>query len=308
MEQRNCENCGNPFDGSESKRFCSRNCQVKAYRSSELVAPEIESGDWKQSIRTHIFVPDTQVEPGRPTIHIEWIGQFIHDEYADSNVEIIVGGDWWNMGSLSSYDRRGGHKMEGRRYVKDVDSGNDAWEKFNAPIRNDNFGRRYLRGNHEQRIERVWMEDASQEGLVGYHHLAVDQDPQWTVHEFLVPITIDGVTYSHYFVNPSTGKPLGGASLETRLKQVGHSFTMGHQQGLKWCRIDTIRGAKIGLAAGSCYIHDEEYMTAQVTTYWRGIVVCHQVEKGEYDPMMVSLDYLARRYEGKRLSAVKWRK
>jgi hypothetical protein len=32
------------------------------------------------------------------------------------------------------------------------------------------------------------------------------------------------------------------------------------------------------------------------------------VRGGEYDMMQVSLDYLARRYEGKPLSAVKWRK
>jgi hypothetical protein len=262
----------------------------------------------KGGTSTHIFVPDTQIEPGRPTIHVEWIGQFIHDEYANAEPTVIVGGDWWNMGSLSSYDKRGGHRMEGRRYVKDVDSGNDAWDRFNEPWKDVEADRHFLFGNHEQRIERMVLEDASKEGVYGYHHLAVSQWDGWDAHEFLEPVTLDGVTYSHYFVNPMSGKPLAGSNLETRLKQIGYSFTMGHQQGLKWGRIDGVHGARIGLVAGSCYIHDEEYLTAQVTNYWRGIVVCHQVERGEYDPMFVSLDYLARRYEGKRLSAVKWRK
>jgi hypothetical protein len=55
------------------------------------------------------------------------------------------------------------------------------------------------------------------------------------------------------------------------------------------------------MVAGSCYLHDEEYLGPQGNFVWRGILVCHQVEDGDYDVMEVSLDYLSRRYEGRRL-------
>jgi hypothetical protein len=53
-----------------------------------------------------------------------------------------------------------------------------------------------------------------------------------------------------------------------------------------------------GLVAGACYLHEEEYRGPQGMTHWRGIVMKHQVQGGEYDMMLVSLDYLCRRYEG----------
>jgi hypothetical protein len=55
------------------------------------------------------------------------------------------------------------------------------------------------------------------------------------------------------------------------------------------------------LVCGSTYLHDEDFLGPQVCSYWRGIVVKHQVERGDYDAMFVSLDYLCRRYERKTL-------
>jgi hypothetical protein len=109
------------------------------------------------------------------------------------------------------------------------------------------------------------------------------------------------VAYSHYFYNPNTGRPYAGENLLLRLKTIGHTFTMGHQQGRRY--VDRAVGGRLqhGLVLGTTYLHDEKYLGPQGNTYWRGIVVCHQVEQGSYDPMFVSLDYLCRRYEGKRL-------
>ena len=261
----------------------------------------------KFQVKTHIVIPDTQTKSGVPTQHMGWIGQYIKDEYGGADLTVIHLGDHWDMPSLSSYDK-GRKAMENRRYIKDIDAGNDAWEAMIAPWRGVKARRVFLMGNHEERIVRAAESDAQMEGWVDLNNLQVVQDGVWEVHDFLDPVTIDGITYAHYFVNPMTGRPLAGANVETRLKTVGHSFTMGHQQGFKYGEHYTIRGTHHGLVAGSCYIHEEDYLTGQVLNYWRGIVVCHNVRQGEYDLMKVSLDYLSRRYEGKPLSAVKWRK
>lgn len=257
----------------------------------------------KRQTKTHIVIPDTQTKAGVPLAHMDWIGQFIRDEYEGADLAVIHLGDHWDMPSLSSYDK-GRKAMEGRRYVKDIDAGNDAFHRLSDPFADIDADRHFLLGNHENRITRAAEADAQLDGLCTLDDL---DTAGWQVHGFLDPITLDGVTYAHYFYNPMTGRPYSGANVEARLKTVGHSFTMGHQQGRKFGQVDTIRGSHLGLVAGSCYIHDEDYLGFQTVNYWRGIVVCHQVENGEYDPMFVSLDYLCRRYEGKRLSAVKWR-
>jgi hypothetical protein len=258
----------------------------------------------KRQTKVHIVIPDTQCKPGTPTTHLPWIGQFIHDEYAGTDLTVIHIGDHWDMPSLSSYDK-GRKAMEGRRYVKDVDFANNGFHLLSDPFADDVVDRHFFMGNHENRITRAAESDAQLDGIVTLEHL---DTCGWNVHDFLVPVTIDGVTYSHYFANPMTGRPYSGQSMDTRLKTVGYSFTMGHQQGLHVGMRSLTNGQRHrALVAGSCYLHDEDYLGPQGNNVWRGILVCHQVERGNYDLMEVSLDYLARRYEGKRLSAVRWR-
>lgn len=244
----------------------------------------------------HLVIPDTQIEPGRRTTHLEWIGAYCHDRYAGQRLTRIMLGDWYNMGSLSSYDKKGGTAMEGRRYVEDVEAGNAAWPLLGRDRKWDDH---YLLGNHENRIVRAYEADATLAGAVSLDHL---KHPGWKRHGFLDLVELDGVTYSHYFYNPMTGRPYAGQSIENRLKTVGHSFTMGHQQTLQYGLRYLGDGTRIrGLVAGACYLHNEDYLGPQGNAHWRGIVVCHQVERGDYDLMEVSLDYLCRRYEGKRL-------
>lgn len=256
-------------------------------------------------LTTHVVIPDTQVCPGVPTHHLEWIGQYLVDEFHDRPTKVIHLGDHWDMSSLSSYDRKGGLLMEGRRYTDDIVAGNEAFSKLTTMLDVYNAGRRrkwrpelhLLLGNHENRITRAVENDAQMEGLISLDHL---QTPGWTVHPFLHPVFLDGVGYAHYWYQPLTGRPYGGM-IETRLKNIGHSFTMGHVQTLMYGVRFVGERSHHGLVAGACYLHQEDYKGPQGNAHWRGIIVCHQVEHGSYDPMFVSLDYLSRRYDGKRL-------
>jgi hypothetical protein len=77
---------------------------------------------------------------------------------------------------------------------------------------------------------------------------------------------------------------------------------MGHQQVLDYGLKFVSGKSQHGLVAGACYLHDEDYKGYQGNAHWRGIIICHEVEDGSYDPMFVSLDYLCRKYEGMRLT------
>ena len=261
-------------------------------------------------IKTHIVIPDTQAKPNVPTDHLRWIGCYIWDQFHDKpGIEIIHLGDHWDMPSLSSYDK-GKKSMEGRRIAEDIEAGNAALALLTSGIDSKNDVRRrnkdklwqprkwLLRGNHEDRITRATESDPQLAGLLRMDML---KSPGWSVVPFLKPLVLDGVVYAHYFVNRMTGHPLGGQAA-TRLKSIGHSFTMGHQQTLDYSLRFVQDKSQHALVAGACYLHDEDYKGPQGNAHWRGIIICYQVEDGQYDPQFVSLDYLCRRYEGVRLS------
>lgn len=262
----------------------------------------------------HIVIPDTQAKDGVPTDHLTWIGRYIVDEYHNKNIKIIHLGDHADMPSLSMYDK-GKKSMEGRRVKADIEAANLAWEILNQPLYDYNDNRRrtkhsiwnpdryILLGNHEDRINRATESDAQIDGLFSTDDLDYAHTG-WKVSPFKEILWLDGVAYSHFFYNPMTGMPYGG-NIETRLKTVGHTFTMGHQQTLMYGLRFVAGKSQHGLVAGACYLHDEDYKGPQGNAHWRGIIVKHQVIDGSYDPMFVSLDYLCRRYEGTSLERFK---
>lgn len=257
---------------------------------------------------THVLIPDTQCKPGVPTDHLYWIGQYIVDHFAGKpNVKVVHIGDHADMPSLSSYDK-GKKSMEGRRYKEDIAAANKGFNVLCFPLDRYNAKRRefkekqwwperhILLGNHENRITVATENDAQLEGILSLDDLNYAAH-DWEVHPYLRPVFIDGIGYCHYWQNPMTGKPYGGAATQ-RLKTIGHTFVMGHQQILDYA-VRFVKGnSQHGLIAGACYLHDEEYKGFQGNAHWRGIVILHEVRDGSFDPMFVSLDYLCRRYEG----------
>lgn len=260
-------------------------------------------------MRAHLMIPDTQVTPDTPTDHLDWIGEYIVELKPDVIVQI---GDFADMESLSTYDK-GKRSFEGRRYIRDIDAANKAMTRLMTPLQKYNEKQaighktRYRPelhltfGNHEHRIHRAIEDDAKLDGVLGFQDLEFDRFG-WKTHEFLKPVEIDGIHYAHYFANPLSGRPFGGQSIDTRLKTIGFSFTMGHQQVCMTGQRYLNNGSRIrGLVCGACYLHDEDYMGPQGNAYWRGVFVKHEVRNGEYDLMEVSLDYLCRKYENKPL-------
>lgn len=264
---------------------------------------------------THLVIPDTQAKDGTPVDHLRWIGQLIVDVRPDVVIHL---GDHADMPSLSSYDV-GKRSFEGRRYSLDIEAANAAFDVLNEPLDAFNAHRRAMKekkwrprrvitlGNHEDRIDRAANDDPKLFGLVSTDHLNY-ADHGYEVVPFLTPISIDGIWYCHYYAAPMTGRPYGGNAL-ARLKTVGHSFVMGHQQTLDYAlRFLTDGTQQMGIIAGACYVHAEDYKGTQGNAHWRGVILLEQVENGVADPRFISLDQLCRRYEGKPLATYMARK
>jgi hypothetical protein len=258
----------------------------------------------------HVFIPDQQMKPGVKLNHMRWAGQYIADTFAGTKnkVRLINAGDGYDFPSLSSYDKGKG-AMEGRRYNKDLAAGREGLALFEEGLHDHEHklwepeSKDVTLGNHEYRILRAVEQDVhTLEGRMGYHELAYEEFG-WTMHDFLKVIKHDGIMYSHYFANRGTGKPIGGENIKLRIRKIGGSFGQGHEQTFDTGMVYTSDGRRMqGLVSGAFYLHEEDYLGPQGNAHWRGIQVLHDVRRGEYDLMSVSMDYLCRRYEGKRLS------
>jgi hypothetical protein len=250
----------------------------------------------------HLVIPDTQVKPGDSIEHLRWAGKYAVDQMPDV---IVMIGDWWDMSSLSSYDK-GTKSFEGRRYTKDIEAGNAAMDVFMEPILEEQDrrvkGNRkrwnprlvFTLGNHENRIERAANNDPRLDGLVKYSDFNLGHYG-WEVYPFLQPVVIDGVAYCHYFVSGVMGRPVSSAKL--LLDKQHMSCVMGHVQDRSIAFARRADGRRMtGLFAGIYYQHEEEYLNPQTNGSWSGVWVLHEVEDGAFDEMPVSINYLRNKY------------
>jgi len=246
-----------------------------------------------QEATSLLIIPDTQCKPNTDLSYMEWAGRYIADREPDIVVHL---GDHWDLPSLSSYEQKGSKFFEGKRYLADVEAGNEGLRLLERGMGGFKPRRKVLlRGNHENRSVRAVEADPKLEGLIGYH-LFNDVELGWEVHDFLAPVEIEGVTFSHYFYWPHSGRPYTG-TVENILKNVGFSFVAGHQQGLRFARRELANGkVQVGIVAGSYYLEPEVYRGPQATNEWRGLIVCHEVHDGSMDPMFVSMNFLQRRF------------
>lgn len=230
------------------------------------------------------------------------IGNYIVEKKPDVVINI---GDFADMPSLSSYDI-GKKSFEGRRYKADVETTHEAMASLLGPLREFNERARRNKekqyhpkmvltlGNHENRINRVVEGDPKLDGTISVDDLRYEAFG-WDVVPFLEPRIIDGVAYCHYFITGVAGRPCSTANLQLNKKFM--SCIAGHQQGLQIATAYRADGKRLtSVIAGSCYEHDEDYMGPQGNRHWRGVLMLHEVNDGEFDLMPVSLSFLKNKY------------
>jgi hypothetical protein len=249
-----------------------------------------------------LYIPDTQAKDGNDFKFLSNIGNYIVEKQPDV---IVHGGDLADMESLSTYDY-GKKSFEGRRYTKDIEAGVNAQVALFEPLalhqaRQTMNRKKVYRprkvitiGNHENRINRAINDDPKLEGLISMDDLCYKSFFD-EVYDFLDVVVIEGVAFSHYFVTGTAGRPAATASAQLNKKHM--SCVAGHQQGLQISTAHRADGKRLtSIIAGSCYEHNEDYMGPQGNKHWRGVLMLHDVQDGEFDLMPVSLDYLEKKY------------
>ena len=250
----------------------------------------------------HLVIPDIQAKPNHDTKYLQRVGQYAVDKRPEV---IICLGDFADMPSLSSYDV-GTKSFEGRRYRDDIAAAHSAMEHLLSPIweynakakrgHRERYSPRLVLtlGNHEQRINKATNNDPKLDGTIGIKDLNYEEYG-WEVHKFLDVVVIDGVAYSHYFTSGVLGKPCVSAQAQLARKHM--SCIAGHQQGFQVATGYRADGKRLtSIIAGSCYEHDEDYMGPQGNNHWRGCLMLHNVEDGQFDLVQVPLSFLERKY------------
>ena len=255
----------------------------------------------KKQLRIMV-IPDTQAKPGDDFSFMSHIGEYMCEKRPDVVIHL---GDLADMESLSSYDQ-GKKSFEGRRYSKDVEAAIQAQSALFKPLFDLQIKQRInkqkvydptkfiLLGNHEARIARAVNDDPKLDGLLSTDDLRY-KDFFDEVYPFLEVVVIEGVAFSHYFTTGQMGRPASSAAAQLNKKH--QSCIAGHQQGLQIATGHRADGKRLtSIIAGSCYEHNEDYLGPQGNQHWRGIMMLHSVEDGQFDMVPVPLKYLKEKY------------
>jgi hypothetical protein len=253
-------------------------------------------------VTTHFVLPDVQLRPGDGTDFLEHVGQYVIEKQPDVFVCL---GDFADMPSLSSYDQ-GKKSFEGRRYIHDVEAVQAGMSRLLKPMVDYNLRQRkngkkqykprmvFTYGNHCDRITRAINSDPKLDGTIGLDDLGF-KSFGWETHPFLEVVVIDNVAYSHYFVTGTAGRPASTATNQLNKKMM--SCISGHQQTLDIAMRIRGDGKRLtSVICGACYEHNEDYLGPQANHHYRGGLMLHNVNDGEFDLVPVPLHYLRRKY------------
>ena len=251
-------------------------------------------------MKTHLVIPDCHAHPEHHNRRADWLGRLI----LDLKPEVVVNiGDMWDMPSMNSYET--GKKTWGRKYSDDLSAGLEFDERLWAPIRKAKKKKPFsvfFEGNHEHRLKRVLNTHPELESMVSFEDFDLNRNYNMVVeYDGGTPgvLTIDGISYAHFFISGVMGRPIGGEhpaySLITKL---GSSATCGHIHTRDFSMRSDINGDKrrLGLVAGVYQDYDSDWAGRINKLWWRGVVIKRCVDKGNYEHQWVSIETLRREY------------
>ena len=238
-------------------------------------------------------IPDCQVKPGVDISHLPKIGQYLAEKRPDV---VVCIGDFADMPSHSFHDEPGSKSFSAQNYKDDILSVHLAMKALMEPIQAVSDWKPRLvmtLGNHENRILRTLEKIPKLDGTIGIQDLEYERWG-WEVIPFLKPIIIEGIAFCHYFQTGQMGRP--ASSARAILNKQHMSCFAGHQQGRDIAYGKRGDGREMtAIICGSCYLHDEDYLSPQTNNHFRGIYMLNDVQDGQFEEMPVSLRYLMRR-------------
>lgn len=242
--------------------------------------------------KLHVVLPDPHSHPDYPNTRFGCLGNLV----ADLRPDVVINlGDWYDMPSLSSYDK-GTRTHEGRRLQRDLAYGVDALERFMTPIRKKKKKLpRFiaLQGNHEYRLNRAIEFNPTLLEGTRTDFAFPDHGFEWFPYNGATPsvVDIDGVSYAHYLTKGGTDRALSSVHhAHALLTESMASIVVGHTHILDYARKTRLDGSVVqGICAGWLGDFAPAFAGNGVKNWWPGLVILRNVEHGNFDPEFVSL-------------------
>ena len=255
--------------------------------------------------KVHLVVPDPHAHPDFNNDRADWLGSLIKDLKPDVVINL---GDAADMASLSTFDK-GKASFHGSNYERDIESHLDFQDRMWYPSRKAKKKQPHkivLEGNHEHRIKRAIELSPELQGdrfgvsfkdlaFKDYYHEVVEYTGQ-------TPgiISVDGISYAHFFISGVMGRPIGGEHHASSLITKNFtSCTCGHSHLADWSVRTSTTGKKVmGCVAGVYQDYESKWAGRVNDLWWGGVVIKRNVEDGVYDPEFVSIEQLRKEYGG----------
>lgn len=227
--------------------------------------------------RSHFIISDMQVTPSNLTQAKRTLHKIALKVIEKKPDVLIWLGDFADMESLyrasKKYDQ-----FDSKKFKADVRASNEAMDYFQNLIKDLKLEQHITVGNHEDRINKFIENNIQISALISFDELNYNKYMQ--VHKYLEVATIDGIQYSHKFVNGSGGADITSARALLK-KTYGHAC-QGHSRKIDQFTDYKPNGEQLStLLAGASYEHEMSYLNnPQDRLYPRQVWFSQDVYKG----------------------------
>jgi predicted phosphodiesterase len=253
-----------------------------------------------------LVVGDAHIDASQNTAkkleRFTWLGKHIQ---ATKPSRVVFIGDALTLESLSAWDKGKRLLQEGHRYHKDIAAGKQAFDmmfdQISKPVLR-NIEWVYLKGNHEDRLDRYLQIEPVFEGHVDViKDLGLDKD-LWKIVPYKENYKYKGVNFTHIPITEGgTGVSASGASSVAKkaLDLYGTSVVFGHTHKLEVACKHRHGDAHLqqALNVGCFFEHVDAYAKGSTTSYWRGLVELDHYAPNRFDVNTISLGKLKRIYQ-----------
>jgi len=252
-------------------------------------------------------IGDIHDKPEHNKDRLKYLSKFIVDKQP---THILIMGDFLTLDCLSFWDKDKRRKMEGKRYVDEVESANQAMdiifndvELYNrSQVRHKKKQYKpeliYLMGNHEDRLDRYLDYNPTMAGMIGIEKDLDLIGRGFTIIPYREYTYINGIAFTHIPFNGAA--PISGINICRKAQMVTvDSIVFAHTHNKNEDNIKRHGQTQLQQVFNcGCYFEEiDDYMHGRMENYWKGVCLLKNYKPGAFSKEEYSLDELNGTYK-----------
>lgn len=256
---------------------------------------------------TTLILPDAHTTPERNFERFKALSRYIITTQPDNIANL---GDFGTYDSISAWNKNRKLTLEGQRFEAEIEAANKALDLIESEISKFNVvkskGKKaqyrpfklFIKGNHEDRIDRYLDENPQMQGLINHDKLLKLNERKWLAIDYKDDYYIHGTAFTHAPIH-NGGQAISGKYVCAKaLDLYSKSVIFGHTHRLQ---IDSRRSKgdnlRIAMTSGCFFDIDPQYAKGSPKEYWKGIHRIVHTNDGQFEIVdQISLDRLLKEY------------